>query len=137
MSDQDSLAIVRRGYEAFQSGDIPALLSLLAEDVQWESPAVAGVPFGGKHHGRQGVAEFFRQLTEAEEFLLFEAREFIAQGERVVVIGRTRVRVKSTGHTIESPWVHIFTVRNGKVSEFLELYDTAAAEHGYQRSASA
>ena len=137
MNEQDSLAIVRRGYEAFQAGDMTALMELLADDVEWHTPDVAGVAFSGKRHGKAGVADYFHLLGEAEEFIVFEPREFIAQGERVAVLGRSHLRVKETGRMVDSAWVHIFTLRNGRVTQFLELYDTAALEHAHQQVASA
>lgn len=137
MAEQNAVAIVQRAYEAFQRGDIQAVLDSMADNIEWESPAVTGVPFGGRRVGKSAVAEFFRLLAESEDIQLFEPREFIAQGERVAVLGRYRARVKSTGRTAETPWVHAFTVRNGKVTQFFELYDTAVAERAYQQTASA
>lgn len=137
MSEQDNIAVVRRGYEAFQKGDIESLLALLADDIEWETPEVEGIPYGGLQRGKKGVAEFFRQLGESEEILSFEPKEFIAQGEKVVVIGEYRARVRATGQTGESPWIHVMTVRDGKLARFFELYDTAAAQRAHRKAASA
>jgi len=127
--------VVRRAYEAFQQGDIQSILDLIGEDIEWNTPEATGVPFGGLRQGKASVVEFFRQLNEAEEVQLFEPIEFIAQGERLAVIGRYRARVKATGRIIELPWIQIFTVRNGKIRRFYELYDTAITERAYQQEA--
>ena len=137
MSDQESVAVIRRAYDGFQRGDIEAVLDSMADDIEWETPTVTGIPFGGRRHGKAAVAEFFRQLTDAEDVQLFEPREFIAQGESVAVLGRYRGRVKATGRVAETPWIQIFTLRNGKITRFFELYDTAVAERAYQQSATA
>lgn len=137
MSDQNSLAAVQSAYQSFQRGDIPAVLEAMSEDVQWDTPKVAGAPFGGPYRGRAAVAEFFRELAKAENVELFEPREFIAEGERVAAIVGYRARVKTTGRLNETSLVHIFTVRGGKITRFLEMYDTAAVERAYQQTASA
>ena len=137
MSDQSSLAVVQYAYQSFQRGDIPAVLEALSEDVEWDTPKVVGAPFGGPYRGRAAVAEFFRELSAAENVEAFEPREFITEGERVAAIVGYRARVKATGRLNETTLVHIFTVRAGKVTRFLEVYDTAAVERAYQQVASA
>ena len=49
----------------------------------------------------------------------------------VVVLGELRSRVRATGRLINSPWVHVFALREGKISEFRSFYDTAAAVSAY------
>ena len=44
----------------------------------------------------------------------------------VVVTGDDTSRVKATGTTLEIRFVHVFTVRNGKVVAFDEYVDTSA-----------
>lgn len=136
---QDAVAVVQQGYDAFKRGDINGLLDLMADNVVWETPVVEfeGRSFGGRTTGKAGVAAFFQSLGEREEVLAFETREFIAQGNKVVMVGHYRARVRATGRTAESPMVHIFTIENGKVSSFFEVFDTAAAVKAYQRAASA
>lgn len=60
----------------------------------------------------------------------FEPKEFIAQGERVVVLGQEEIRIKATGKTLENDWAHVFTLRNGTVTHFQEYIDlsTVVAE---------
>ncbi len=71
--------IAKQGYAAFGRRDIPALLELLADDVEWRflaSPET-GTPYGGTCRGKQQVAEFFGKLAQADEILEFEPREFL------------------------------------------------------------
>ena len=55
-----------------------------------------------------------------------EAREFVAQGDRVLVIGFARGRIKATNRTWEDDWVFAVTVRNGKMTTIREYIDTQA-----------
>jgi ketosteroid isomerase-like protein len=137
MGTQDATAVVKEAYAAFGRGDMDGLLAMLTDDITWETPKVEGAPYGGRTVGKSGVAEFFRKMAEAEEILAFEPREFIAQGNRVVAIGRFKGRVRATGREAESTFVHVFTIEGGKCSSFLELFDTAVVMRAYQRAASA
>lgn len=132
-----NIEIVKEGYAKFGSGDIPGLLNLFADDIEWQTPKVEGAPFTGLCRGREAVGEFFALLGEAEDFTLFEPREFIDGGDKVVVLGTSNATIKSTGRTATTDWVHIFTVRDNKVTNFLEFFDSAAIERAYQKATTA
>lgn len=137
MNEQQNIEVVKRGYEAFGSGDIPALLDSFAEDINWRSPKIEGAPLTGSYDGREEVGDFFSSLGEIEDFSNFEPREFIAHDDKVVVLGSMTATVKDTGREYTSDWVHIFTMRDGKVAAFLEFLDTAAASKAFQKAATA
>ena len=117
---------VQEAYAAVGRGDIPALLDLLTDDVEWALQGPAVIPFAGTRYGREGVAEFFSLLGETVEFQEFEPREFVAQGDTVVVLGFERNLIKPTGRTFEQEWAHVYTLRDGKVAKHRALEDTAA-----------
>ncbi len=137
MNEQQNIEIVKRGYEAFGSGDIPALLDLFHENIEWRAPKVEGSPFQEHYDGREAVGEMFALMDKVEDFNQFAPHEFIAQGDRVVVLGTMSSTVKDTGRDYKSDWAHIFTVRDGKVTNFLEFYDTAAISKAFQKAVSA
>lgn len=72
------------------------------------------------------ISDFFKVLGESLETLQFELRDFIAQGNKVVVVGYQRGRAKPTGRLYEIEFVHLWSVRDGKISEFWVYTDTAA-----------
>ena len=82
MGTQENVQVVKDGYAAFGRRDIPGLPALLAEDVEWQFPG-AGTPLAGTYRGRDEVASFFQKLANEAEFLEFEPREFVAEGDRV------------------------------------------------------
>lgn len=137
MNEQQNIEIVKRGYEAFGSGDIPALLDLFHENIEWRAPNVEGSPFQENYDGREAVGEMFALMDKVEDFNHFAPHEFIAQGDRVVVLGTMSSTVKDTGRDYKSDWVHIFTVHEGKVTNFLEFYDTAAMSKAFQKASTA
>ena len=117
--------VVQQGYEAFGRGDIPGVLELLTDDVEWTEQGPSVIPFAGTFRGREGIAEFFTLLDETLEFEQFEPRKFVGQGDTVVVLGYERDVVKQTGRGYEEEWAHVYTLRDGKIATGLFLEDTA------------
>ena len=122
----DNLDVVRRGYDAFGRGDINALLELFDDQIQWVTPGPSELATSGRRTGRQEVGQFFALVNELFDVLRFEPKEYIAQGDRIVVLGTEAARVRSNGKMLELDWVHVFTMRTGKVVAFQEFFDTAA-----------
>lgn len=132
MSEQENVRTVEAVFEAFGRGDVAAFLELLSEDIVWTIPMPPSVPYAGERRGREGVTKFLEALGGAVEFERFEPREFIAQGERVAVVGFERGRVRSSGRTFDNDWTLLFTVRGGKVTEFRGYEDTYAVARAFE-----
>jgi uncharacterized protein len=126
------LEVVKAAYAAFAARDVPRLLELLADDVTWGEPDNAAIPSAGTHHGHRGVLEWLRIGQATEDILSFEPRRFIGQGDAVAVVGHTRVRARPTGRTYETDFVHLVTVRDGKVASFQEFFDTFVAAEAFR-----
>ena len=126
MSDSTNVDVVKRFYGAFGRGDIPAALDLLDDEVEWTFQAPSVIPFAGTRRGREGVAEFFSLVGETLEFQQFEPREYVGQGDNVVVLGYERNLIKPTGRTFEQEWAHVYTLRDGKIAKHRGFEDTAA-----------
>jgi uncharacterized protein len=123
----EALAVVQSAYAAFNRGDIPAVLDLLSDDVEWKFCGSKGLPYTGTFRGKDEVAKFFASIPEVEDLLVFEPREFISAGEKVAVLGWERSQVRSGGRVFESEWVHIFRARDGRIVRFWRMYDTEAS----------
>ena len=123
---QSAVDIVRQCYEAFGRGDINGLLALLDDGIRWTTPGPPDLSFAGPRTGKQAVAQFFEQLDATFDVENFRPKEFISQGDRVIVIGEDQSRLKATGKVIPAEWVHAFTVRNDKITTFDEYSDTSA-----------
>ena len=85
------------------------------------------IPTAGTRYGRDQVEQYFLTLDGMEDIQSFEPEEFIVEGDKVIAMGDLERRVDSTGSLFRSPWVHVFTLRMGKISDFRSFYDTAAA----------
>ena len=126
MSEQENIDAVKKGYEAFGRGDIPGLLMQLDANVSWVAFGPADLPTAGAWRGHPGVTEFFQQLASIVDITRFETKEFIAQGDRVVVIGEGTEKVKATGRAFEFQFAHVFSVRDGKIVSFVDYVDVSA-----------
>lgn len=132
MNEEINVKSVKDAYRAFMDRNIPALLSCLTDDVRWfEVGPQDVIPTAGTRRGRGQVEEFFKTLETSEDVQSFKPQHFVAEGDMVVVLGELTSRVRSTGSVINSPWVHVFTLRAGKISEFRSFYDSAAAVTAY------
>jgi uncharacterized protein len=133
MSEDANTETLRLCYERFIEGDIPGLVEHFADDVDITIPEIENVPFGGIWHGKLEAIKYFDLLADTEEITDFEPREFITQGDRVVVLGRSTATVRATGRHYSTEWVHVVTVRNNKVEDIVEYFDTAAALRAFQK----
>jgi ketosteroid isomerase-like protein len=133
MNEDANTATIRNCYEKFRHGDISGLLEQMSEDIEFTVPEVENAPFGGIWHGRSEVERFFELMELAEDLTDFEVREYISQGDRVVVIGRSTSTVRSTGRHYSTEWVHVHTVKDGRITSFSEFFDTAAALRAFQK----
>ena len=136
MSTQESLQVVKEGYAAFGRGDIAGLLALMADDVEWTSPGV-GLPMSGTYRGVDGVTNFFQKLASEVEMLDFQPREFVADGDRVLVLGSQSAKIRATNRVVNLEWAMSFTVRGGKIVNFREYADTKVIAEAYQSAAGA
>jgi ketosteroid isomerase-like protein len=126
-SEEKNIAAVRALYAAFDRDDMATVMSGMTDDIEWILPGPPDlIPFAGSHRGREAVARFFVTLNETLEFEEFEAREFLAHGDKVVVLGRSRDRMKANGRVFDNEWATVVTMREGRVARYQIYEDTAA-----------
>ena len=132
MTEQENVQLVQELYGAFGRGDVPAILDQLTDDVVFFDPGAPEVPHAGRYRGRQEVGSYFARIAETMEIEEFAPTEFLAQADRVVVLGSLRARVKDTGRSYDNEWVMVWTLRDGKVAGYQIYEDTARelAAHG-------
>jgi uncharacterized protein len=128
-----NIAFVQSLYAAFGRGDIKSVIAGLASDVDWTvNGRRKDYPMLGSWKGQDGVQKFFEGLAEHEEAVEFTPLEFFGADDRVCVLGHYAWKIRKTGRPVASDWVHIFTVRNGKVVRFQEFNDTAQFAEAYR-----
>jgi ketosteroid isomerase-like protein len=120
------IPIVRSAYEAFQRGDVAGIMELLAPEVEWRFVGAQGLAYTGRFT-RAEVPQWFGHVAALDDIRAFEPREYIGAGEHVTVLGWERCAALPSGRIFESDWVHIFTVRERKITRFFGMYDTEAS----------
>lgn len=130
--ERDNTQRVMDVYAAFGRGDIAAFLDALTDDVEWVMPGPSDLPFVGTFRGKAGVQEWLGKTMANLQFRVFEPRESIAQGDKVVVLMHTDVAFSRTGRDIAGSEVHVWTVRDGKIARQQSYEDTAAVADAYR-----
>jgi ketosteroid isomerase-like protein len=127
-----NVARVREGYAAFGRGDVAALLATMADDVTWGMVGrESDVPMAGIRAGKAGVGEFFRSLVETQQITNFETRQFVADGDTVVVLGHVDWIMNRNGVAGGNDFVHVFTIRDGQVVAYRAHQDTGLLAEAY------
>ena len=134
MSEQQNVGVVQEAYAAFGRGDVNGILALLDPQVSWLTPGPPDLPTAGMRRGVNAVRDFFGILLNTFEITNFEPRDFLAQGDKVVVLGTSLERVKATGTAVDFRWVHVFTIRNGRIVAFEEPADVSALVDEFRKA---
>lgn len=133
MSTNETVEVVERLYAALQADDVTGVLELCAPDVEWQYPAADLIRYGGLWRGPAGIERFLELHDELEEIVAFEPAAPIVDGQRAAVLGVFRGRSLQTDRSWETRFVHVITVRDGRVERFEAFFDTAAAMEAHRR----
>jgi ketosteroid isomerase-like protein len=121
----NDVQVVKDFLSAIGSGERQGVLDLVAEDIEWIIPG-KDWPLAGTHRGHTGLANVLQKASEEVEMTYPEPPEFVAQGDRVLVIGVATGKIKATSKPFKDDWVFDITVRNGKLTKIREYIDTQA-----------
>jgi ketosteroid isomerase-like protein len=83
------------------------------------------LPWGGTHHGHDGVRSFARIFRDHVEGPWADPDDFLDAGDRIVVLGRLRGRARESGEDFEVGFAHVWTLSDGIVSRAQLYYDSA------------
>src|ERR1700738_5356259 len=133
MSIEENVQIVKDFFAAMGRGDKQGLLALSGEDMGWIIPG-EDWPLAGTHRGHAGLADLVQKASKMVETSFPKPPEFVAQGDRVLVVGFVTGRIKATNRTFEAHWVFAITVRNGKLTNIREYIDTQALARASEMS---
>jgi hypothetical protein len=135
MSIEENVQTVKNFFAALGSGDKQRLLSLVVEDLEWIIPG-EDWSLAGTHRGHAGLAEVLQKASDEVEMTYSEPPEFVAQGDRVLVVGVATGKIKATNRAFKDNWVFAITVQKGKVMKIREYIDTQALARASETGAS-
>ena len=127
MTEQDNKQLIRQAFEAMGRSDIAPLVDLMTDDFAW---AIEGRSrFSRRFEGKATVKQdLLRPLFEAFATPYhFEIEEMIAEGDRVVVLGKGAVRTK-WGMDYNNSYCFVAQMADGRLVELREYLDTALVE---------
>jgi ketosteroid isomerase-like protein len=112
---QANAALIKSAYDAFSRGDTQSVFVVLAEDILWHVPGRG--PLSRDYRGHAEVAGFFEHFVSLSEGTFrIKIDEILANGDRVVVL--CTESASRAGRSWSSPQVHVWTVKDGRVTTF-------------------
>jgi ketosteroid isomerase-like protein len=122
-----NIELMQQGYGFFAEGNVPAVLGILAPDIEWRE--CQGMPFvegDGVYIGHEAiVTKVFMNLPVYFDGFNIEIKEFIAADNKVVMVGHYTGVNKATGNAFRAQATHVWTVKDGKAIHFFQAVDTA------------
>ena len=122
---KENVALVQGIYDAFASGNVPAVLGAMSPDIVWNEaenfPLADRNPYVGPDAILQGV---FARLAGDWDGFAVAADELLDAGDTVIALGRYHGSCKATGRPIRAQMVHVWRLADGKATAFQQYTDT-------------
>ena len=131
-TESENVSVLKEAYAQWaghKGADCACWMNIIADDASLGSLA-NGSPemvFSAPRSSKAQILDYLNELTRDWEMVSFDMNDFIAQGDRVVAIGRVAWRNKATGKVADTPKVDIWRFQDGKAVDMVEFYDTARA----------
>jgi uncharacterized protein len=122
MADHPDIALIKKGYEAFNAADVDALSKLIADDAVQHMPE-GGNQFSGDHKGRDDILAMYGRLGEITGGTFRATPNLFTTDGRGTVVVQHDYEGTRDGTDVHQPNILIFRVQNGKI---VELTDTTS-----------
>jgi ketosteroid isomerase-like protein len=114
---ESSGAIIRKAYEDFAKGNVPAVFAVFDPAITWHVPGHG--PLSGDYTGHAQVGGFFQRTMELSKGAFgIDVHNELADGDLVVAV--VTVKAQRNGVSASFPEVHVWRLQNGRVTEFRE-----------------
>jgi ketosteroid isomerase-like protein len=117
MSAEENLAMIRRGYDAFNRRDPAATRGDMHPEFRLDFSNSVGLD-GEVYCGEDGMTKLFELYWESFETIRIEPEEFIEAGDHVIAVVCARGRGRGSGVDVEARGPHVWSFRDGKVIGF-------------------
>lgn len=125
-------SVTEEVFAAFGEGDVDRIMRSLHTNVRIEFYGPDVIPYAGFYDGKAECRRFFETVLASVDIHQFDPEEFICEGDKVVVTGHLNLTARSTGRGIDSDFVHVITVADGKWLLFRDFMNTANAQAAFQ-----
>ena len=128
--EAQNVAVLKKAYANWsgsKGANVDEWMSLMAENIRFGSIAQGGhgAPYLTTYQSRDALGAYFHGLLRDWEMIEYAADEYIAQGDRVVMLGHCTWRYRSNSKVVSTPKADAWRFANGKAVEFYEYFDTA------------
>jgi len=123
-----NIEVIERMYDAWNSGDVPALLDVCDAEVEVR-PALGPMLSATVYYGHEGVAAWYTETYEPWAELRAEPQRYVDAGERTVVVVELHARVAGGQVDVDAEIAHVVTVRGGRIARLEGYEDPDAALH--------
>jgi uncharacterized protein len=114
MANHTNAETLRRGYAAFQTGDLETVKALFTSDITWHLPGHNH--FSGAHQGVDKVLDLFtRNFAETNGTFKVELHDVLGNDEHAVALAT--VSGEREGRSLSDRYAHVVHFKDGKVSE--------------------
>lgn len=120
-----TLETIRGFYDALGRGDVPAVLALLASDIEW-TEAERSPYYGGTWRSADAIVKgLFEPLARDWSRFAAQVDSLVTDGDQAVAFGNYVGTYKQTERSVTAPFAHHWTVRGDKIARFVQYTDTA------------
>ena len=114
---EPNAAIIRKAYDDFARGDMPAVFAVIDAGITWHVPGHSQI--AGDFVGHDQILNFLQRLVQLSggTFRL-DVHNVLAGDELVVVLATTHAQRNGVSTSFRE--VHVWRMKNGKATEFCE-----------------
>jgi len=117
--------LVRRGYAAFNSGDMKTLTELFHENASWHTPGQG--PLAGDRKGREAIFAQFGRYAGDTQGTFKAVLQSVGKSDDGRVVGVHRNTAERNGKHLDVGCCIVFEFKDGRVSDGREhVYDLYA-----------
>lgn len=120
----DNVQIVQDVYKNFGQGNVPGILAHFDKDVVWVRPGAPDIPICGTFNGHEGMIKFLTLVSQNVKIDSFVPKQFLGNGDTVIVIGEDTAKAIPTGKNYTTHWIQLFILKDQKIVEGRAYIDT-------------
>jgi ketosteroid isomerase-like protein len=119
--------IVDNMLEAFKAKSVDAVVATFSDDAELIYHGTQVMP-AAKFKGKEGARMFFEFNINALEVVHFTPKQFVEDGNTLIILGEEHFISKEDGTHLQNKWVQVYTVREGLITQMEEFATSAKPE---------
>jgi ketosteroid isomerase-like protein len=120
MGAAENIATVRRGYEAFNTGDMNTLTEIFDESASWHTPGRSSL--AGDHEGREATFAYFGQLGGGTGGTFRAELQHLTADDDGRVVGIHHSSGERDGKHLDVDSALVFELKDGRITDGREHF---------------